>query len=73
MRVQPRNNRGRPPAAGLGAVRKRKVTHFLQKSPRFDKMLPILCSGFEIAPSFEVSEEGGLYGMPTEVFLSELA
>jgi hypothetical protein len=27
-------------------------------------------SGFEIAPSFEVSEEGGLHGTPTEAFLS---
>ena len=31
---------------------------------------PILFSGFEIAPSFEVSEEGGLHGTPTEAFLS---
>ena len=34
------------------------------------KALPILFSGFEIAPSFEVSEEGGLHGTPTEAFLS---
>ena len=31
---------------------------------------PILFSGFEIAPSFEVGEEGGLHGTPTEAFLS---
>jgi hypothetical protein len=34
------------------------------------KALPILFSGFKIAFSFEVSEEGGLHGTPTEAFVS---
>jgi hypothetical protein len=34
-------------------------------SLKLAKMPPILWSGFEIALSFEVSEEGGLHGTPT--------